>query len=342
MLFPCGVGIGRRSEGRGNICISPSLNTIRIYCPVGYKWVAGQRAYLRIRVCCPVGYEWVEFSLYPLKTFGASIPANPPSPLARNAQRARSAYLHSKGFALTSYRALTSYSSPARPFAATDVPLVVTGQQGSPSPTCRQLSRAPNACTESSREESNELGHGIRLGRTFCYPSVSPIPTNNSNKARRSLSSVRVVCVRVCLSVCVSVSCVCVCVCVCMCGPEIWFTLPYDAHVTQITRISDDGLDLVLATFTAGVNMTIGTSYALALIWYRALTWYSSPARPFAAPDDSLLVTGKQGSPFPACRQLSRARNACAGSSSEESTKSKHGTKLGPTLCYQPKCAELP
>jgi len=33
-------------------------------------------------------------------------------------------------------------------------------------------------------------------------------------------------------------------------------------------------------------------------------------------------------------RHLSRARNACAGSSSEESTKLKHGTKLGRTLCY--------
>jgi len=74
-------------------------------------------------------------------------------------------------------------------------------------------------------------------------------------------------------------------------------------------------------------------SKALALIWYRALTWCSSPARPFAAPDDPLLVTGQQGSPFPAYRQLFRARNACAGSSSEESTKLKHGTKLGPTLC---------
>jgi len=70
-------------------------------------------------------------------------------------------------------------------------------------------------------------------------------------------------------------------------------------------------------------------SKTLALIWHRALTWYSLPARPFATPDDPLLVTGQQGSPFPACRQLSRAQNACAGSSSKESTKLKHGTKLG-------------
>jgi len=34
-------------------------------------------------------------------------------------------------------------------------------------------------------------------------------------------------------------------------------------------------------------------SKALALIWYRALTWYSSPARPLAAPDDPRLVTGQ-------------------------------------------------
>jgi len=73
-------------------------------------------------------------------------------------------------------------------------------------------------------------------------------------------------------------------------------------------------------------------SKAFALTWYRALTWYCSPARPFAALDVPLLVTGQQGGPSPACRQLSRARNTCAGSSSEESTKLKHGTKLGRTL----------
>jgi len=53
-----------------------------------------------------------------------------------------------------------------------------------------------------------------------------------------------------------------------------------------------------------------------------ALTWYFSPGRPVAALDVPLLVTRQQGSPSPACRQLSRARNACAGGSSE------HGTKL--------------
>jgi len=75
----------------------------------------------------------------------------------------------SKGFALTWSRALTWYSSPARPFAAPDVPLLITGQQGSPSPACRQLFRAPNACEESSRKESTKLGHGTKLGRTICY-----------------------------------------------------------------------------------------------------------------------------------------------------------------------------
>jgi len=66
-------------------------------------------------------------------------------------------------------RALPWYSSPARPFAAPDVPLLVTGQQGSLSPACRQLFRVPNACAESSREESTKLGHGTQLGRTLCY-----------------------------------------------------------------------------------------------------------------------------------------------------------------------------
>jgi len=74
----------------------------------------------------------------------------------------------SKGFALTWYRALSWYSSPARPFAASDVPLRVTGQQGSLSPACRQLSKARNASAESSREESTKLGHGAKLGRTLC------------------------------------------------------------------------------------------------------------------------------------------------------------------------------
>jgi len=40
-------------------------------------------------------------------------------------------------------------------------------------------------------------------------------------------------------------------------------------------------------------------SKAFALAWYRALTWYCSPARPFAALDVPLLVTGQQGGPPP-------------------------------------------
>ena len=75
----------------------------------------------------------------------------------------------SKGFALTWCRALTWHSSPARPFAAPDVPLLVTGQQGNPSPACGQLSWARNACVESSREKSTEFRHGTKLGRTLCY-----------------------------------------------------------------------------------------------------------------------------------------------------------------------------
>jgi len=92
---------------------------------------------------------------------------------------------------------------------------------------------------------------------------------------------------------------------------------------------------MLMSWVNPGVRvLCISCSKAFALTWYRALTWYCSPARPFAAPDVPLLVTGQQGIPTPACRQLSRARNACAGGSNEESTKFKHGTKLGRTLCY--------
>jgi len=75
------------------------------------------------------------------------------------------------------------------------------------------------------------------------------------------------------------------------------------------------------------------------LTWYRALTWYASPARLFTAPDVPLLVTGQQGSLSPACRQLSRARNACAEGSSEGSTNLMHGTKLGRTLAVLAGCS---
>jgi len=87
----------------------------------------------------------------------------------------------------------------------------------------------------------------------------------------------------------------------------------------------------LLRDTNAQVRIT-DTSKGFALTWYRARTWYSSPARPFAAPDDPRLVTGQQGSPSPACQQLSRARNVCSGGSTEGSTKLKHGTKLGRTL----------
>ena len=82
------------------------------------------------------------------------------------------------------------------------------------------------------------------------------------------------------------------------------------------------------------MNIYLTRSKGFALTWYRALNWYSSSARPFAALGDPQLVTGQQGSPSPACQQPSRARNVCAGGSSEGSTKLKHGTKLGRTLCY--------
>jgi len=73
----------------------------------------------------------------------------------------------SKGFALTWCRALTWYSSSARPLAAPDDPQLVTGQQGSPSSACQQLSRAQHVCAGGSSEGSTKLKHGTKLGRTL-------------------------------------------------------------------------------------------------------------------------------------------------------------------------------
>jgi len=77
---------------------------------------------------------------------------------------------------------------------------------------------------------------------------------------------------------------------------------------------------LLYAIHHTALVMAISCSKGFALTWYRALTWHSSPARPFAAPDDPRLVTGQQGSLSPACQQLSRARTVYAGGSSEGST----------------------
>ena len=54
------------------------------------------------------------------------------------------------------------------------------------------------------------------------------------------------------------------------------------------------------------VHSTSGSSKGRALTWYGALAWYCLSARTFAAPDDPLIVTGQQGRPSLACRQLTR------------------------------------
>jgi len=51
----------------------------------------------------------------------------------------------------------------------------------------------------------------------------------------------------------------------------------------------------------SGAGAHLHPSKASALTWYRALTWYCSPARAFAAPDVPLLATGQQGSPILTC-----------------------------------------
>ena len=75
-------------------------------------------------------------------------------------------------------------------------------------------------------------------------------------------------------------------------------------------------------------------SKGFVLTWYRALTWYSSPARPFAAPDDPLLVTGQQGSPSPACQQLSRARYVCGGGLKQREYQVKARYQVRANACY--------
>jgi len=80
-------------------------------------------------------------------------------------------------------------------------------------------------------------------------------------------------------------------------------------------------------------------SKAFALTWYRALTWYSSPARPFAAP----CRDGRPATRYQAAREpLPRVPTAFQGSNCVlgglkrgGGTKFKHGTKLGRTLCYE-------
>ena len=81
----------------------------------------------------------------------------------------------------------------------------------------------------------------------------------------------------------------------------------------QAKELIDDD-DILAATMAArtkhGAEVRTGlykilfyfeASKGFALTWYRALTWYSSPARSFAPPDDPRLVTGQQGRPSPAC-----------------------------------------
>jgi len=84
-----------------------------------------------------------------------------------------SCLLASKALALIWCRALTWSSSPAPPFAALDVPLLVTRQQGSPSPACRQFCRARNACAGGSMEHGTKLKHGTKLEPTLSYAPLA-------------------------------------------------------------------------------------------------------------------------------------------------------------------------
>jgi len=65
------------------------------------------------------------------------------------------------------------------------------------------------------------------------------------------------------------------------------------AFARSLVATDDRAVALLYASWT------LMRSKAFALTWYRALTWYCSPARPFAALDGPLLVTGSKGEPPP-------------------------------------------
>ena len=102
--------------------------------------------------------------------------------------------------------------------------------------------------------------------------------------------------------------CICLCVCVCVCPQGKAWPSSLQWKATSASGAGRERRSSSLRTKWLELLRVPEASKALALIWYRALTWYSSPARPFVALDVPLLVTRQQGSPPPrACRQLSTA-----------------------------------
>jgi len=101
-------------------------------------------------------------------------------------------------------------------------------------------------------------------------------------------------------------------VCMYVCIYHIMYI--YIMHYTCIAPVLPSRQPLVEDINRMNTHMIyLCDSKAFALTWYRALSWHSSPARPFAALDVPLPVTSQQGSPSPACRQLSRARKCVRG-----------------------------
>jgi len=77
-----------------------------------------------------------------------------------------------------------------------------------------------------------------------------------------------------------------------------------------------------------------GYSKALALIWYRALTWHVLPLSSPRTHFEPWKAVGTRGRGSLAARQRVAVRPAQQTVMLAKSTKLKQGTKLGPTLCY--------
>ena len=104
-------------------------------------------------------------------------------------------------------------------------------------------------------------------------------------------------------------------------------------------------------THAEGTDPTSPTAYRFGMSSSHRVLAQQQSARPNLVPCLNLVLFASTGvccarrpatrywaarEPTPRMPTAFRARNACAASSSEESTKLKHGTKLGRTLCQDP------
>ena len=82
------------------------------------------------------------------------------------------AYIHSKGFALTWYRALTWYFLRLSPPRTHGKPWKAVGTRGRGSFAAREPEAGRPAQQTVVLAKSAELKHGTKLGRTLCYTYI--------------------------------------------------------------------------------------------------------------------------------------------------------------------------